>query len=180
MSRLDKAQAVAAEAYRNRARLAEFEFRTMMEEIHSGFAFELNTGFGSRPLSRISAHADILDVLPPPGMTPLLPPLGKIAAVTENAPSVCAAILVEDVPNVTLGQHFVAFMTEHNFRPFLRPLFLCESMAPLPFLARYGFAALPLQGMEPIRLTQALAPRFALHQLRALSDGRLIWQQKTP
>jgi hypothetical protein len=165
---------------RKEARLAQHEFRAMLDEILSGVAFETNVSFGKRPLRTHAPPPPVIRANPPVGVAALPPPLGLIAPDIKQADLVTAAILIGDEPPAKLGAQLLDFMTEHNFRPFLRPVFLCETMVPIPLLARYGFCCLPLAGGDPVAVVQSIAPRFGIAQLRALSDGRLIWSRGTP
>ena len=161
-------------------RLAQFEFRAMIDEILSGLAFDITIAFGPRPRSAAPPPDRSSTTRPPPGVAAISPPLGAITVQTMAAPLGNTAILIRDVPPDVLGAQLVEFLTEHNYQPFIRPLFLCESMAPVPLLSRYGFACLPLQGEDPVVLAQSVAAKFNLIQLRALSDGALIWAAPAP
>lgn len=162
------------------AQAAQNQLRAMIDEIRLGLALKVNVQFGPRggivaqmapPLATTTARS---------GVWPIPAPLGKVTDQSGLPPQICAAILVEDKPPEILGKELIAFLSEYGANPFLRPVFLSESMAPLPLLARYGFVCFPLQGADPVQVTQRIAAKFAVSQLRALSDGRLIWGETYP
>lgn len=164
----------------NERRLAQFEFRAMIEEIRSGLAFDITIAFGPRPRSAAPPPERTIATRRAPGVAAISPPLGIITHQTTAAALLNTAILIRDVPPKVLGAQLIDFLTEHNFQPFIRPLFLCATMAPVPLLSRYGFTCLPLQGADPLIFVQSVAARFNLAQLRALSDGALIWTTSAP
>lgn len=161
-------------------RLAQLEFRAMMDEIQSGLAFDVSVSFGARPRRAAPAAQPRSTVRRPPGVAALSPPLGITTIQTTAPPLASTAILISDVPHERIGAELIEFLTEHNRKPFIRPLFLCESMAPIPLLSRYGFVCVPLQNADPVTFVQRIAARFNLVQLRALSDGRLLWAAVPP
>ncbi|WP_435258399.1 hypothetical protein ACSBLW_01030 [Thioclava sp. FR2] len=162
-------------------RLAQYEFRSMLQELKSGFALDLEVSFGSRdavtrpiePISTIQSRAQ-------PGARPLQPPLGAIVSHMTTGVDLVAGILIEETDKTQLALSLTDFLTEHNHEPFLRPIFFCKSYAPIPLLARYGFLCVPVREEDPVDVARALADRFGISQLRRLRDGRLLWQKNQP
>ena len=156
-------------------RLAIYEYRAFCSELRSGKAFALDLRFGPRdtaPAKPLIAPECLADAW---GLPETALPLGRISWTESPERLPATAIWLPDSSDSNLAAILLKFAAEHHRDPFLRPLFLCESFRALPILSRYGFAALQCQAPDLMLLTEALAPRFGLTQLRHAASGERLW-----
>jgi len=160
-------------------RLAELEFRALVAELVHGAApgFETVTPMSQTDDTALvastpnSAPPD-LDVF---GLPALRVPLGHIACAPNSDDLKVIGILIPRAPVDALRPGLAALFGEHHRSPFGKLLFICEDLDLIALLGRYGFAYHHLQYRVPEHDFAMLAARFAMTEVRNLTNGTPIW-----
>jgi len=155
-------------------RLARHEFRVMSAELKNPNLFELSIDFGSVDPGTVLAAKTISDDPIAAIMPRLNVTLGRIAWVETPADLPVMGLFVPDAPARMLTAALIEFMTSHHAAPFVRPVFLCQTLRPIPFLGRYGFTY-DVLGDAPLEsAAERLRLRYGMQQIRDLVSGDLL------
>ena len=158
------------------ARLAALEYRSLSEELRSATVFAPPIDPAGDPPAPLGA------VLPAAweygNLAQVTVPLGRIAWLSgaDSLPTI--AIHVPDLPAGQLARELADLLGEHHRRPFARLYFCCETLVPVPFLGRYGFACSWLDGSGVGTVAPLLAAKFGTTQVRALVGGAVLWSRE--
>jgi hypothetical protein len=168
---------LARDNYQMGTRLAQFEFREMQAELDNPALFDLKIDFPDQS----DSFAPDLTTLALPPMSRRLPilrvSLGKTAWAEDPEALPSLGMYVPDLPGDHLRAGLRGFFVAHHARPFCRPVFICETMRPVPFLGRYGFVCEYLGRHRLEIFTERIHQRFGINQLRALTTGELLWRE---
>lgn len=167
---------LARDNYQMGRRLAQFEFREMQAELSNPALFDLKIDF---PESSDKSAPDLPTLALPPvsrRLPVLRVSLGKIAWAEDPEALPCLGIYIPDMAGDKLATGLNAFLSAHHYRPFCRPVFICQTMRPVPFLGRYGFVYEYLGRHRLVDFAARMHQRFGMAQLRALTSAEVIWR----
>ncbi|SOC05604.1 hypothetical protein [Rhodobacter maris] len=167
---------LARENKRMGQRLAQLEFRELLADLENPALFDLRIDFGTRLPHAEPFWPDTQTTPLGRRLPPLEVPLGKIAWVEDPKSLPVIAIHVSDRPE-NWRDGFRDLMKQHATAPFARPVFLCASLRPVPFLGRYGFANEFVGPLEVTRLCGRIAARYGCLQIVDLFGGNKLWPE---
>ena len=114
-------------------RLAQLEFRVMLQELSNPSLFDLNIDFPGEPRQPPPPAPPTADRLTQARLPALNVPLGKIAWVSEPEALPIVGIFCPDCDHSVLLAAMRDLMKTYNELPFARLVFICASLRPIPF-----------------------------------------------
>jgi hypothetical protein len=158
-------------------RLAQLEFRELLSDLDNPGLFDLAIDYPAaatvpRPLEPVLVDDPVFRRLPR-----LAVPLGKVAWLEDPESLPVMGIMCGPTSRDGFRADLRTLFAAQNSKPFARFVFLCETLRPIPFFGRYGFAYEYLGGRPDADGIARLAARYGMAEIRTLDGADLVWSQ---
>lgn len=165
-------QRLARHSREQEARLASWEFKAMLRQIHEGTYL-----YQPRSLTQgTSAETyQILNLKVRIPARPLDVPLGHIARSDDTSALGVVGIVVTHDMKAALQAALASLFSEHHKKPFAKLVFLTDMLSILPFLGQYGFAYWYQKQSFSNEIFETLHQRYALVKVMSLTSGEVLW-----
>jgi len=155
-------------------RLAQLEFAEMKKELSDPALFDLMIDFPKTETLDAPFLPSIFDQYSGQYLPKLNVPLGRISWCADPNSLPVIGIHCRDQRSSILQSALLDLLKTNHANPFARFVFVCESIRPIPFLGRYGFAYEYL-GRQPFEMvSDRLVARYDIVEIRDLIDGRVL------